>query len=106
MRIGTFYNYGLDVEQNINKAINWYKKSILLGNQNAQQKIDDTKQQQQLSVMSVVSTACHFGRLINTETIAAMKNRYTPDTKLLRQQKIQKINAGQAIDDHSQSYDY
>ena len=59
-----------------------------------------------MSVMSVATTACHLGRILNTETMAAAKNRYTSDSKLLRKEKIQKIEAGQAISDSGQSYDY
>lgn len=106
MRIGTFYNYGLGVEHDINKAIYWYKKAIELGNRKAQQKVDEAQQTRQMSVMSVATTACHLGRMLNTETIAAAKNRYISDTKLLRKEKIQKIHAGQAISDSGQSYDY
>lgn len=106
MRIGTFYNYGLGVEHDINRAISWYKKSVELGNQKAQQKIDDAQQTRQMSVMSVATTACHLGRILNTETMAAVKNRYTSDSKLLRKEKIQRIEAGQAISDSGQSYDY
>lgn len=106
MRIGTFYNYGLGVEHDINRAISWYKKSVELGNQKAQQKIDDAQQTRQMSVMSVATTACHLGRILNTETMAAVKNRCTSDSKLLRKEKIQKIEAGQAISDSGQSYDY
>lgn len=106
MRIGTFYNYGLGVEHNINKAIEWYKKSVELGNRKAQTKIDNAQQSQHLSIMSVATTACHLGRMINTETMAAVKNRYASDKKLLRKEKIQKIYAGQAVDDKGQSYDY
>lgn len=106
MRIGTFYSYGLGVEYDINRAISWYKKAVELGNQKAQQKIDDAQQTRQMSVMSVATTACHLGRILNTETMAAVKNRYTSDSKLLRKEKIQKIEAGQAISDSGQSYDY
>ena len=106
MRIGTFYNYGLGVEHDINRAISWYKKAVELGNQKAQQKIDDAQQTRQMSVMSIATTACHLGQMLNTETMAAAKNRYTSDSKLLRKEKIQKIEAGQAISDSGQSYDY
>ncbi len=106
MRIGTFYHYGLGVERDIDKAIFWYKKSVELGNQKAQQKIDEAQQIRQLSVMSIATTACHLGRMINTETMAAAKNRYVSDTKLLHKEKIQKIYAGHAISDYEQSYDY
>lgn len=106
MRIGTFYSYGLGVEHDINRAISWYKKAVELGNQKAQQRIDEAQQTRQMSVMSVATTACHLGRILNTETMAAAKNRYTSDSKLLRKEKIQKIEAGQAISDSGQSYDY
>lgn len=106
MRIGTFYHYGLGVEHDIEKAISWYKKAVELGNQKAQQKIDEAEQTHQLSVMSVATTACHFGRILNTETIAAAKNRYISDTKILHREKVQKIYAGQSINDNAQSYDY
>ena len=106
MRIGTFYNYGLGVEHDIDRAVLWYKKAVELGNKKAQEKIDNAKQTQQMSFMSVATTACHLGRILNTETIAAAKNRYTSDSKILRKEKIQKINSGQAISDSGQSYDY
>lgn len=106
MRIGTFYNYGLGVEHDINKAIAWYKKAVELGNRKAQLKIDEAQQTRQMSVMSVATTACHLGRILNTETIAAAKNRYISDSKLLKKEKIQKIESGQSISDSGQSYDY
>lgn len=106
MRIGTFYNYGLGLEHDINRAIFWYKKAVELGNQKAQKRIEEAQQTRQMSVMSVATTACHLGRILNTETMAAAKNRYTSDNKLLRKEKIQKIEAGQAISDSGQSYDY
>lgn len=106
MRIGTFYHYGLGVEHDIEKALSWYKKSVELGNEKAKQKIDEAQQIQQLSIMAVASTACHLGRMINTETVAAIKNRYVSDSKLLRKEKIQKIQSGHAINDSGQSYDY
>ncbi len=106
LRIGTFHQYGLGIEHNIEKAISWYKKAVELGNQKAQQKIEEAEKTQQMSIMSVATTACHFGRMLNTETIAAAKNRYISDSKLLRKEKIQKIHAGQAIDDSGQNYDY
>lgn len=106
MRIGTFYHYGLGVEHDIEKAISWYIKAVELGNQKAQQKMDEAQQTKQLSVMAVATTACHFGKIINTETIATAKNRYVSDKKLLRKEKIQKIHAGHAIDDNGQTYDY
>lgn len=106
MRIGTFYHYGLGVEHDIKKAISWYKKSVELGNEKAKLKISEAQQAQQLSVMAVVSTACHLGRIINTETVAAARNRYVSDSKLLRKEKIQKIQSGHTINDSGQSYDY
>ncbi len=106
MRIGSFYHYGLGVEHDIEKAIRWYKKSVELGNQKAQQKIDEAENTRQMSVMSVATTACHFGRILNTETIAAAKNRYVSDNKILHREKVQKIYAGQSVDDSAQSYDY
>lgn len=106
MRIGTFYHYGLGVEHDIEKAISWYKKAVELGNQKAQQKMDEAQQAKQMSVMAVATTACHLGKMINTETIASAKNRYASDSKQLRKEKIQKIHAGHAIDDNGQTYDY
>ncbi len=106
MRIGTFYHYGLGVEHDIEKALSWYKKSVELGNEKAKLKISEAQQMQQISIMAVASTACHLGRIINTETVAAIKNRYVSDSKLLRKEKIQKIQSGHAINDSGQSYDY
>lgn len=105
-KIGSMYHYGLGVEQDIDKAIEWYKKSVELGNQKAQDKINNIEQQQKMSALSIASTAAHFGRIIDTETHAAMKQRYMSDSKVLRQEKVQKIKAGQAVDDHSQAFDY
>ena len=105
-KLGTMYHYGLGVEQDINKAIEYYKKSAELGNKRAQQKLDDMENQNQLTALSIASVAAHFGRIIDTETHAAFKQRYTNDSKLLRQEKIQKINSGQAVDDYAQAPDY
>ena len=105
-KLGTMYHYGLGVEQDINKAIEFYKKSAELGNKRAQQKLDDMENQNQLTALSIASVAAHFGRMIDTETHAAFKQRYTNDSKLLRQEKIQKINSGQAVDDYAQAPDY
>lgn len=56
--------------------------------------------------MVIATTACHLGRIINTETMAAFKNRYVSDLKLLRKEKIKKIYAGHAVNDNEQNYDY
>ena len=106
-RIGTFYHYGLGVERSIDEAVSWYLKAVELGNIKAQEKLDrinDNKNQ--ASLMVIATTAAHLGRMIDTETHAAFKQRYASDSKILRQEKIQKINLGQAIDDRAQSFDY
>lgn len=105
-KLGTIYHYGLGVEQDINKAIEYYKKSAELGNKRAKQKIDEMENQNRLTALSIASVAAHLGRMIDTETHAAFKQRYASDSKLLRQEKIQKINSGQAVDDHAQAPDY
>ena len=105
-KLGSMYHYGLGIEQDINKAIEWYKKSAELGNKKAQEKLDEMETQNRLTALSIASTAAHFGRILDTETHAAFKQRYTSDSKLLRQEKIQKINTGQAVNDFSQSPDY
>ena len=106
MRIGTFYHYGLGVERDIDKAIDWYKKSAELGNQKARQKMDEVQNDRQISSMAIATTACHLGRMINTESMAAFKNRYVSDSKLLRKEKIKKIYAGHSVNDNEQNYDY
>lgn len=105
-KIGSFYQYGLGTEYDINKAIELYKKSEELGNKKAAEKLEEIKKSQSLSASCVVTAACHFGRMINTETIAAAKNKIKTDSKVLKREKIQKIYAGQAFDDVEQSYDY
>ena len=105
-KLGSIYHYGLGVEQNIEKAIEWYKQSAEMGNAKAQEKIEEINNQYKLGALSIASTVAHFGRIINTETIAAMKQRYSSDSKVLRQEKIQKIYSGQAVDDHSQKPEY
>ncbi|MBR1731643.1 MAG: SEL1-like repeat protein [Ruminococcus sp.] len=105
-RIGTMYHYGLGVERNIDEAIKWYKKSIELGNLKAQEKIDEINENKNASLMAIATTAAHLGRMIDTETHAAFKQRYSSDSKILRQEKLQKINLGQAIGDRAQSFDY
>ncbi|MCI7212461.1 MAG: relaxase MobL [Ruminococcus bromii] len=104
-KIGSFYQYGLGTEYDINKAVEWYKKSEELGNKKAAEKLEEIKKSQSLSASCVVTAACHFGRMINTETIAAAKNKIKTDSKVLKREKIQKIYAGQAFDDVEQSYD-
>lgn len=106
MRIGTFYHYGLGVERDINRAISWYKTAVQLGNQNAQQKIDEATQQQDISLMGIASVACHIGKILNTETTAAFKQKYSSDTKILRKEKMQKIESGHAVSDKPFDYDY
>lgn len=106
MKIGSFYHYGLGIERNIEKSIEWYKKAVMLGNLKAQQKIEESNNDRQIAMVSIATTACHFGRMINTETMAASKNRIVADSKLLRKEKIKKIYSGQAINDNKQSYDY
>ena len=106
LRIGTFYQYGLGIERDIEKALLWYKKAVELGNIKAQQKIEETNTQQQITVLNLASIAAHMGKIINTETIAAAKQKYTSDSKQLRDEKIQKIQLGHAVSDNSISYDY
>ncbi len=106
LRIGTFYQYGLGIERDIEKALLWYKKAVELGNIKAQQKIDETNTQQQITVLNLASIAAHMGKIINTETIAAAKQKYTSDSKQLRDEKIQKIQLGHAVSDNPISYDY
>lgn len=106
MRIGTMYHYGLGVERDIEKALSWYKKAVKLGNLKAQKKIDNAQNDKSLSALSIASTACHLGRIINTETQAAAKQRYASDHKLKRDEKLHKIAAGHAISDSEQGYDY
>ena len=106
LRIGTFYQYGLGIERDIEKALLWYKKAVELGNIKAQQKIEETNTQQQITVLNLASIAAHMGKIINTETIAAAKQKYTSDSKQLRDEKIQKIQLGHAVSDNPISYDY
>jgi uncharacterized protein len=106
LRIGTFYQYGLGIERDIEKALLWYKKAVELGNIKAQQKIEETNMQQQITVLNLASIAAHMGKIINTETIAAAKQKYTSDSKQLRDEKIQKIQLGHAVSDNPISYDY
>ena len=105
-QIGTLFHYGLGVECDIDKAIEWYKKSLELGNQKAQQKINEAEETNHSSAMAIASTAAHLGRMIDTETHAAFKQKYTSDKKILREEKIKKIEAGQAVDDKAYDYDY
>ena len=106
MRIGTMYHYGLGVERDIKKALSWYKKAVELGNLKAQEKIDNAQNDKSLSALSIASTACHLGRIINTETQAAAKQHYASDHKLKRDEKLHKIAAGHAVSDSEQGYDY
>ena len=106
LRIGTFYQYGLGIERDIEKALLWYKKAVELGNIKAQQKIEETNTQQQITVLNLASITAHMGKVINTETIAAAKQKYTSDSKQLRDEKIQKIQLGHAVSDNPISYDY
>lgn len=105
MRIGTMYHYGLGVERDIKKALSWYKKAVELGNLKAQEKIDNAQNDKSLSALSIASTACHLGRIINTETQAAAKQHYASDHKLKRDEKLHKIAAGHAVSDSEQGYD-
>lgn len=106
MRIGTMYHYGLGVERDIEKALSWYKKAVELGNLKAQEKIDNAQNDKSLSALSIAQTACHLGRIINTETQAAAKQHYASDHKLKRDEKLHKIAAGHAVSDSEQGYDY
>ena len=106
MRIGTMHHYGFGVERDIEKALSWYRKAVELGNMKAQQKIDNAQNDKSLSALSIASTACHLGRIINTETQAAAKQHYTSDHKIKRIEKLNKIAAGHAISDNEQGYDY
>lgn len=106
MRIGTMYHYGLGVERDIEKALSWYRKAVELGNLKAQEKIDNAQNDKAISAMSIASTACHFGKIINTETQAVAKQRYASDHKLKRDEKLHKIAAGHAVSDNEQGYDY
>lgn len=106
MRIGTMYHYGLGVERDIEKALSWYRKAVELGNLKAQEKIDNAQNDKSLSALSIASTACHLGRIINTETQAAAKQHYTSDHKLKRIEKLNKIASGHAVSDSEQNYDY
>lgn len=105
MRIGTMYHYGLGVERDIKKALSWYKKAVELGNLKAQEKINNAQNDKSLSALSIASTACHLGRIINTETQAAAKQHYASDHKLKRDEKLHKIAAGHAVSDSEQGYD-
>lgn len=105
-KIGTMYNYGLGVERSIEKAIEWYKKSLELGNDKAQSAINNAEQQQSASLMSIATTACHIGKVIDAKTNNMLKQRYSSDSKVLRQEKIKKIKSGHAVDETPQSYDY
>ena len=105
-RIGQMYNYGLGVERDIDKAVSWYKKSLELGNMKAQQKINEAEQENQVAAMAVATTICHLGNMIKNETSNMFKKRYYSDSKILKKEKIQKIYAGQAVDDKQQDFDY
>ena len=100
------YNYGLGVERDIDKAVSWYKKSLELGNMKAQQKINEAEQENQVAAMAVATTICHLGNMIKNETSNMFKKRYYSDSKILKKEKIQKIYAGQAVDDKQQDFDY
>ncbi|MGN1468197.1 MAG: MobP3 family relaxase [Ruminococcus sp.] len=104
--IGIMYQYGLGVERDIEEAVKWYKKSLEFGNCKAQEKIETVEQQHQLSAMSIATTACHLGRIINTETMQSFNKRYASDSKILQKEKVNKIYAGHAADEKEQSYDY
>ena len=105
-KIGTMYQYGLGVKSSINKAVEYYKRAVENGNMRAQQKIDEAAQTQKAAALSLATTMCHFGRILNTETTAVHKNNYAADKKALRREKLQKIYAGQAVEDYSRGYDY
>ena len=105
-KIGTMYQYGLGVKSSINKAVEYYKRAVENGNMRAQQKIDEAAQTQKAAALSLATTMCHFGRILNTETMAVHKNNYAADKKALRREKLQKIYAGQAVEDYSRGYDY
>ncbi len=105
-KIGTMYQYGLGVKSSINKAVEYYKRAVENGNMRAQQKIDEAAQTQKAAALSLATTMCHFGRILNTETMAVHKNNYVADKKALRREKLQKIYAGQAVEDYSRGYDY
>ena len=100
------YQYGLGVKHSINKAVEYYKRAVENGNMRAQQKIDEATQTQKAAALSLATTMCHFGRILNTETMAVHKNNYAADKKALRREKLQKIYAGQAVEDYSRGYDY
>lgn len=104
--IGVMYHYGFGVERNIDEAIKWYKRSLELGNNRASEKIQEAQDNARVAALSVATTACHFGRIIQNQTIKGLDKKFSSDSKVLRREKINKIYAGHAADDKEQSFDY
>ena len=103
LRIGRFYHYGLGVERDIDKAIEYYTKAKELGYSVSMDKVNELQEEQSLAMMSIATTAAHLGRMFQNDTVAKAQSRiYHSDKKILRQEKKLKVEAGQAIDDYSQ----
>ena len=103
LRIGRFYHYGLGVERDIDKAIEYYTKAKELGYSVSMDKVNELQEEQSLAMMSIATTAAHLGRMFQNDTVAKAQSRiHHSDKKILRQEKKLKVEAGQAIDDYSQ----
>lgn len=106
VRIGSMYRYGNGCNVDIDKATEYYKRAAELGNEQAQKGLDEISQTNNLSLLTIASTINHIGNIIEVETHAQAKYHSISDSKQLREEKLQKIHSGQAVNDFSQAYNY
>lgn len=102
-RVAYMYHNGLGTEIDLDKAMKLYFRSFELGNKEADLKYQEAQAQNSQAAMSIATTACHIGKMIQNDVNNVAQSRlYHADRKILREEKKLKMESGQAYDDYSQ----
>lgn len=99
--IGHMYNFGIEVDIDLEQAQSWYEKA------DSKKDIDNLEKQKHLSAVNVINILRHFCSIIDSAPQNRPSQNYINDKKLRMKQKYQRQAMGQAKDDHvTMSYDY
>jgi len=103
-KIGTMFEFGLGVKQDINSAKQWYRAAADSGNEYAADRLNQIESyESQAAVGSIMSLLRAFSRILGNDIKDSTTHKYRQDHKLMQKQQTLKSSHGHKYDDQKQT---
>jgi hypothetical protein len=103
-KIGTMFEFGLGVKQDINSAKQWYRAAADSGNEYAADRLNQIEAyESQAAVGSIMSLLRAFSRILGNDIKDSTTHKYRQDHKLMQKQQTLKSSHGHKYDDQKQT---